>query len=58
MANETNPVNKKRKIRTAIFIVLTGLFTFYIFLFPELWIFASVMAALSAIGLIVNLRLK
>lgn len=58
MASENQAINKKRKIRTAIFIVLTVLFTVYIFLFPQLWIFATVMALLCAIALILNLRLK
>ncbi|MBN8705403.1 MAG: hypothetical protein J0L62_05970 [Bacteroidetes bacterium] len=58
MTSDNKAITKKRKIRTAIFIVLTTLFTVYIFLFPQLWIFATIMALLCAVALIINLRLK
>lgn len=58
MTNVNQPVQKKRKIRTVIFSVLTLVFTLYIFIFPSLWIFALVMALLSAGALFFNLRLN
>lgn len=60
MSAEKKPdeaLKRKRKTRSAVFLILSAVFIVYIVIYPDYWIFSSIMAALSMSAWMINRRL-